>query len=227
MIRPIVCVLFSALAVGTCNIGPPTRPTDGTGRKPVQPVLGRPVCAPVATEVHCTVRWLDGTGSPDVTALAAWSVSLRPLEQIDTDIATVVSPGVIAPVRHGIIDIRANYNGQSSSAAHSYLVGPGSIPVRRAQSLSGVVTEVGANSTTWIPDTLVEVLAPPEEVGKSAIARFGSFSIHHLPMNVPITLRASKAGYITSTTTHPGITDDPIIDAPLNNSLRIELAKAP
>lgn len=226
MLRPVVCVLFPALAIGSCNIGPPTRPTDGTGRKPVQPVLSRPVCAPIDTEVHCTVRWLDGAGSPDVTALADWSVSSAPLQQIDTDIATVVRPGVVAPRRQGIIDIHARYNGQSSSASHSYRVDPRSTPVRLAQYLTGRVAEVGTNFTTTISGALVEVIAPTEEAGKSVITRSGSFSIYHLPMDVPITIRASRAGYIASTKTHPGITDDPRIGAPLNSSLHFELAKA-
>jgi len=45
-------------------------------------------------------------------------------------------------------------------------------------------------------------------------------------MNAPITIRASKRGYITLTKTHPGVTDDAKIDAPLNAVLHFELAKA-
>jgi hypothetical protein len=225
MSRAIACALISVLSLSSCSRLTPIEPT-GSG-KPISPVLGRPTCAPVQFEVHCTVRWWDGMGSPDVTALANWSVSERPLEQVDSDVATVVRPGVIAPLKRGVIDIRVAYNGQSSSASHSYSVDPQTAPVRLAQYLTGSVAEAGGNFSTSLENVLIEVLAPADEVGKTYLTRFGHYYLYHLPMNAPITIRASKSGYITLTKTHPGVTDDARVDAPLNAVLHFELAKAP
>ena len=225
MSRSIVCALISALAISSCSNEAPTEPTRTTTKPPPAPVLGRPVCAPVQTEVHCTVLWLDGRARTDVTPLANWSVSSEPFAQIDTDVATVVGPGVVAPLRRGNIYIRTTYSGKWSLAGHSYAVDPGTTPVPLVDYLSGMVAEVGGNFTTPIASVLVEVLAPAEEVGKTDVTRNGHFFIHHLPMNVPITLRASKAGYVTATKTHPGVTDDPSLGVPLNSTLHFELAK--
>lgn len=225
MSRAILCALISVISLASCSRLTPAEPTRSA--KPIRPVLGRPTCAPVQVEVHCTVRWLDGMGSPDVTALVNWSVSAKPLEQVDSDVATVVRPGVIAPLRRGVIDIRVTYSGQWSTASHSYAVDPQTTPVRLVQYLTGSVAEAGGNFSTPLENVLVEVLAPADEVGKTYFARGGSYFLYHLPMNVPITIRASKAGYITATKTHPGITDDLSLGVPFNAVLHFELAKTP
>ena len=156
-----------------------------------------------------------------------WSVSAKPLEHVDSDVATVVRPGVIAPLKRGVIDIRVTYSGQWSSASHSYAVDPQTTPVRLAQYLSGSIAEAGGNFSTPLENVLVEVLAPAEEVGKTYLTRGGSYFLYHLPMNVPITIRVSKPGYITLKKTHPGVTDDARVGAPLNAVLHFELAKVP
>jgi hypothetical protein len=225
MSRAIGCAVVSVIASSSCTLAP-TEPTRSSA-KPINPVLASPTCVPVQTEVHCAVRWLDGMGSPDVTALANWSVSAQPFEQIDSDIATVVRPGVIAPLRRGPIYIRTTYNGTWSLASHSYAVDPQTTPVALVPYLMGSVAEAGSNFSTPLENVLVEVLAPAEEVGKTYLTRGGSYRLNHLPMNVPITIRASKPAYITLTKTHPGITDDARIGAPLNAVLHFELAKVP
>jgi len=90
-----------------------------------------------------------------------------------------------------------------------------------------MVAEAGGNFTTPIQNALVEVLAPAAELGKTDVTRNGHFFLYHLPMNLPITIRASKPGYITLTKTPPGITDDASIGVPLNAVLHFELAKVP
>lgn len=226
MNRAIVCALISVMSISSCSRLTPTEPTRSS-TKPINPVLGRPSCVPVQTEVHCTVLWWDGMGRPDVTALANWSVSAEPFRQIDTDVATVVRPGVIAPLKRGAIHIRTAYSGQSSSASHSYALDPQGTAVPLVSYLTGTVAEAGGNFTTPLADVLLEVLAPADEVGKTDVTRGGSYFLYHLPMNVPITIRASKAGYITATKTHAGFTDDASLGVPLNAVLHFELAKVP
>lgn len=225
--RALCCVLLSALTIAACGDAPtPTSPRPGTTKTPPGPVLLRPICAPVQTEVHCTVVWAETRSRTDVTQLANWSVSSAPLSQIDTDVATVARPGVIVPLRRGSISILAAYGGQSSLASHSYAVEPGLSAVPLAPYLSGSIAEASTNFTVPVAGVLVEVLAPPSEVGKNDAGRLnGHYFINHVPMNVPITLRASKAGYPTTTKTHPGITDDSSLGVPLNSSLHFELAK--
>jgi hypothetical protein len=220
------CAAFlSALIAQNCGSTPtpvqPTKPVPG-------PILLRPICAPVGSDVHCTVVSLDKGISTDVTAAASWSASDNWSSIRPTPVATVSAPGIIAPLRAGNIYIFASYGGSSEFAGHSYAVDPMAPAVSLAPYLTGLVREVGSTSALGIPDVFVEILDPSTEAGKSDVTRSnGYYFIDHVPMNTPLTARASKPGYLTATNVHPGISDDPVTGTPLNDSLHFELQRAP
>lgn len=207
-------VLFaSSVASSTCDNNTPTQPTSRSSGRGSGPILLRPVCTPVGIEIHCTVIY----GGVDVTAVAGWSPSADPFSDVETTVATVAAPGVIVPLRPGDISIRVRYFKASQLALHSYAVDPSAPPIPLANYLSGSVRDVIAS--TPIEGAKVEIIGGPD-TGKSDQTRInGYFAIHHMRMGVPITFRASKTGYAPATGTHPGITDDPRIGTPLNDSL--------
>jgi hypothetical protein len=185
-----------------------------------------PVCTPVQIEVHCTVTMqvLDSPARTDITGVATWSVSEDPFSAVPTTIAGVTAPGVIVPFRPGDIYIRADYfaNGLriSNTAQHSYAVSPTSPAVVLSVYLAGSLFEFGGFKP--IDDVLIEIIDGPD-AGRSARAINGSYLIKYVAMNVPFTVRASKAGYETLEQRHPGIVDEPTVGNPLNNHLNLFL----
>jgi hypothetical protein len=221
--------LLLALLANACG-GTPTQPAYES--KPVSPLLFLPICMPVQADIRCTVQYFDTHSAPptlDVTELGVWSVSSEPDKQVDTDVAAVSRPGVVVPRGKGNIYIRVTYAGLQQSAGPSYAIDPAGPAVPLAPYLEGLVTEARTDSSIFlgpgIPEALVEIVDPPSEVGRTYLTdTVGFYRFKHLPLDVPITVRASKAGYVTSIKTNSGITIQPSFGQALNTGLGFELA---
>jgi hypothetical protein len=221
-------VFLVALLAHACG-GTPTQP--GYTDKPISPILFVPICAPVQFEIHCTVQYFDTHNRLDVTELGVWSVSSEPDKQVDTDVATVSRPGIVVPRAKGNIYIRVTYAGHQQSAGPSYAIDPAGPAVPLAPYLEGIVSEARTDPSSiffgpGIPDVLVEILDPPSEVGRTYLTdALGFYKFKHLPLDVPITVRVSKAGYVTSIKTNSGITIQPSFGQALNTGLGFELER--
>jgi hypothetical protein len=162
----------------------------------------------------------------DVTAAAKWYASLTNDWGTPSPAVTVSAPGVFTPVQPGTILIHVTYVTQIGTAPHTYAVDPSRPAVTLAPYLDGTVTEL--DGTTPIGGATVEIVSAGPEYGKSAttLDTNGAFAIYDVVMNVPYTVQASKAGYVTSVQTTPPITDNALgYPGPLSVSLR--LARVP
>lgn len=169
--------------------------------------------------------WVRGRGDVDVTADATWSVSAQPFSLSPTTIATLSSPGVIAPLRVGDIYVRVDYLEMYSVAPHSYAVNPTVPALPLAPYLTGSVFEV--EGFTPVPSVLLEIIDGEYNIGKTDETRTnGAYFINHIRMGIPFKVRASKPGYVPSVESHPGITDDQL-GFPSNNYLHFRLARIP
>lgn len=227
MARRAGSVFLVALLAHACG-GTPTQPSYTP--KPLSPILFLPICVPVQFEIHCTVQYFDTHTALEVTELGVWSVSSEPDTQMDTDVAAVSKPGVVVPRTKGNIYVRVAYAGLHQSAGPAYAIDPAAPAVPLAPYLSGVVTEARMSPSVFsgpgIPDALVEVVDPPSEVGKTYLTQnSGYYRLKNLPLDVPITVRVSKAGYITSIKTNSGITIQSSFGQALNTGLGFELER--
>jgi hypothetical protein len=167
--------------------------------------------------------------SGDVTELGVWSISSEPDFSVNTDVAIVSRPGVVVPRTTGNIYIRVTYAGLHQSAGPAYAVDPAASPVPLAPYLEGGVSVARMDASSiflgpGIPDALVEIVDPPSEVGRTdRTDALGFYKFKFLPLDVPITVRVSKAGYVTSIKTDPGITIQPAFGYALNTGLGFEL----
>jgi hypothetical protein len=227
MARRLGSLFLVALLAQACG-GTPTQPSY-TGI-PLFPILFLPICAPVQSEIHCTVQYFDSHTTYDVTEAGVWSVSSEPDSQVDTDIAAVSRPGVVVPHTKGNIYVRVTYAGLHQPAGPSFAVDPAASAVPLGPYLEGVVTEARSSPSVFlgpgIPGALVEVVDPPSEVGKTCLTvNSGGYRLKHFPLGVPITVRVSKAGYITSIKTNSGITIQATFGQALNTGLGFELER--
>jgi hypothetical protein len=216
-----------ALIVGLCGCREaPTQPTH-LSHDPAT-VLRPPACAPVLSEVHCTVRmWIRNEGEVDVTALATWYAADSNLSDglTPSSVAKVSSPGRITPVQPGNVSIHVRYLADHTTAPHSYAVDRAAPAVALAPCLMGFVSE--ADGTTPIEGALVEIIDGAGMAGRSDTTRVnGYYFIEHVRMATPMEVRASKAGYVTSVGTHPGITDD-ALGYPYPSFLHFRLSRIP
>lgn len=220
-----VFVLLASTTWGCGQAGTPIQPSTKPQR---QTVLRAPVCSPGATSaVNCTVSmWFAGQGDVDVTRDATWFVTDSNLVfDTPSSVAAVSAPGVFIPIRPGNISIQASYLGDRQAAPHTYAVDPNSPAVALAPYLMGFVSEL--DGTTPIAGVRVEIANDGADSGKSDITRVnGYYFINHVRMNTPLTVRASKAGFVSSVQTHPGITDN-VYGYPGNNFLHFRLARVP
>jgi hypothetical protein len=228
MVRRPASVLLFAFLAHACGGGTPTQP--GYASKPLAPILFAPICAPVQSEVHCTEQYFDSHVTSDVTVAGVWSVSSEPDTQVDTAVATVSRPGVVAPRTQGNIYIRVTYAGLHQTAGPSFAIDPAAPAVALGPYLEGVVTQARTSPSVFlgpgIPGALVEVLDPPSEVGRTCLTNnVGFYRLKHFPLDVPITVRVSNAGYVSLTKTNSGITIQPSFGQALNTGLGFELER--
>jgi hypothetical protein len=156
--------------------------------------------------------WSYGQATIDVTGSATWVVADSNLsdELTPSSVAMVAAPGRIVPLRQGNISIHVRSPTVQVAhvvAPHTYAVDPAAPAIALAPDLSGFVFEV--DGFTLIPDVRVEIVDGGIDTGKYDQTRVnGAYFLEHLRMGVPLTVRASKPGYVASTQTHPGIVDD-------------------
>jgi hypothetical protein len=187
-----------------------------------------PVCAPVSTEVRCTVSALLAGGErPDLTTSVTWSAADSTLSDglVPSTVAVVSAQGVLMPQQRGNVAIHARHPRYGHSVApYSYLVDPSSPAVALAPFLMGFVSEV--DGTAPIQGVAIEILDGGSERGKSDVTRVnGYYFIQHIRMGVPLTVRASKAGYQSVVSTHAGIVD--ASGHPIENFLHFRLPRQP
>jgi hypothetical protein len=207
--RPIHRWLSLTLAIGLSACGlSPTEPTFTPHDR--SEVLFPPACTPVRFEVRCTVTWwVRDQGTSDVTLLATWTATDSGLSDglTPSSVAYAPMPGRIVPLRAGNIGIVASYANQRVFSAHTYAVDPAAPAVVLVPYLRGVVFE--SDGKTSIADARVEIVDGGIDTGKSGqTAANGAFSIQDVRMGVPLTLKASKTGYVPAVLSIPPIADD-------------------
>ena len=202
----------------------PTRPRQ-TG---ATTFLLPPVCRPVDIEIHCAATGVINGQRMGMTNLVTWSVADSALSDglTPSSAAVISAPGIVTPLRPGIVAVHARYPNVGHSVAHyTYAVDPSSPPVVLAPHLTGFVSE--ADGQTAVAGALVEILAGGPETGKTDTTRVnGYYFIQHVRMGIPMTVRASKAGYESVVSSHPGIVDSPS-GHPEGNFLHFRLHRVP
>ena len=168
--------------------------------------------------LQCTLKQVDYSEPPlpdvDVTARAQWTAS-------NPAIATVSTTGFVAVLGHGELDITASY--ADYAKVWSVLVDPQQSP-QIIYFLSGLIRE-NDGSDTRIPGAVVEILDGYNAAKASSLSNeFGAYRIDRILTKVTFTVRASKTGYLPSTTTYE-------VDGPIGNGnapfLDFRLSSAP
>ena len=168
--------------------------------------------------LQCTLTQVDYSEPPlpsvDVTARAQWTAS-------NPAIATVSTTGFIAVLGHGELDITASYSNYGPKV-WSVLVDPQQSP-QIIYFLSGLIIE-NDGSNSRIPGAVVEILDGYNAAKASAPSnQFGAYQIDRILTKVTFTARASKTGYLPSTTTYEvdgpiGIGNAPFLDFRLSRA---------
>jgi hypothetical protein len=191
-----VAVMFVVISAQACG-GPTTPCVDKEGRGNNFPLEIALNCAASGSNLRCAVQPFYGSYSycPQPLPAVSWISS-------DTSVASVSADGYVTVVARGEVDITV-------TAASSYLapktwsavVDPQQ-PPQQLYWLSGIVRE-NDGSDTRIPGVSVEIL-DSYNVGRASIPSnsFGYYRIDRVLINVTFTVRASKPGYIPSTTTY-------------------------
>jgi hypothetical protein len=163
----------------------------------------------------------------DVTAAVTWSASDSSFSDCPTSssVAIVASPGVIRPVRRGSVSIHVCNASGHRVALHAYAVDPAGPAVPLAPYVGGLVSE--ANGATPIVGAVVEIIDGGVDTGKTDTTRVnGTYFIEHIRMGMPFTVRASKPGYLSAESRHPGFVDNES-GSPQPSNLPLRLTKAP
>ena len=184
------------LSGASCN--GPTRPCiDQEGRGNNTPVGINLTCRPVGSNLQCTA-------APHYELYAYCPEPLPPLlwTSSNTSVATVSPDGFVTALARGEVDITAAATfGFLAPQTWSVLVDPGQ-PPQVLYFLSGIIRENDGGDTR-IPDAIVEILDGYNAGRASAPSnQFGSYRINRVLTNVTFTVRASKPGYVPSTTTY-------------------------
>ncbi len=202
MMRRLIGLL--GLVCAGCGGGAPVGPSQSG------PTTVNLSCLPVQVNLQCTV-----TGeyshpplpSVDLTRLAQWSLS-------NPAIATVSTSGFVTVLGHGELDIIASYANYGPQT-WSVLADPQQ-PPQVIYFLSGIIRE-NDGTDTRVPDAVVEIL-DGYNAGRAATSnQLGTYNISRVLTKVSFTVRASKPGYVASTTTYQvdgptGLGNAPFLD---------------
>jgi Bacterial Ig-like domain (group 2) len=193
-----IAAVLLVVSGSSCN-GPTNPCIDQSGRGTNAPLGIIQTCTPVGPNVQCTAvpSYADYAYCPQPLPPLVWTSS-------NSSIATVSSDGFVKVLARGEVDITAAATsgyGYRSPQTWSALVDPGQ-PPQVLYFLSGIIRE-NDGSDTRIPGATVEIL-DGYNAGRTAAPsnQFGAYRIDRVLTNVTFTVRASKSGYVPSTTTY-------------------------
>ena len=192
-----VSVFAALLGVAACS-DTPTSPQAPIGRGSYAPLDVR--CW-MEAELLCNVhRFGDG----DLTANAEWFATELPWGTVGDASVTFTRPGVPVASRPVKLYIAARVGTETRASSLSYEMAPGAVPIPLA-ALTGFTYE-GDIGLTTLEGVRVEIAGGSGVATASALSGGGGFySIMHVRVGVPFTIRASKDGYGTVDVQHPGI----------------------
>jgi hypothetical protein len=184
-------VLMAILSAASCRS--PTDPCeDPFGRGDNLANLILVSCDASGSNLQCTARPTYGLYDkcPQPLGVISW-VSSSP------SIASVSSSGVVTVLARGEVDITVK-SGSVSSEVWSALVDPQESP-RRLSSLSGFVRENNGSDAT-LSGATVEILDGYNAGASDESSTTGFYLIERVLTDVTMTVRATRPGYISSTT---------------------------
>jgi hypothetical protein len=199
-------VMLAIISVASCEspLGPCEDPF-GRGDNLANQILL--TCSASGSNAQCTARPSYGLYDkcPEPLGSISWTSS-------NPSIASISSSGFVTALAPGEVDITARSGGLVSEV-WSALVDPQQSP-RPFRSLSGSVRE-NDGSNTAIPGVVVEIV-DGYNAGASDTSNTGGFYlIERVVTGFTVTVRASKSGYITTTTT--GLFEGPGISSPFHD----------
>lgn len=194
-LKPALAVL---LVVSGSSCSSPTSPCiDQYGRGTNTPFGINLTCTPVGSNAQCAARPVYGLYAycPELLPSLVWTSS-------NSSVATVSPDGFVTVLARGEVDITVTATSSSlGPQTWSALVEPGQ-PPQVLYFLAGLIRE-NDGSDIRIPGAIVEILdgynagqaSPPSN-------QFGFYKIDRLLTNATFTVRASKPGYVPSTTSY-------------------------
>jgi hypothetical protein len=212
-----IAMAVSLLSASACS-SPTSACIDKEGRGNNAPMAITLTCTPVGSNAQCTAQPWYGFYAycPEPLPPLVWTSS-------NSSVATVAPNGYVTVLARGEVDITvAAMTGYLAPQTWSALVDPRQ-PPQLLYFLSGIIRE-NDGSDTRIPGATVEILDGYNAGRGSAPSnQFGAYRIDRLLINVMFTVRASKAGYVPSTTTYVlggpnSVTGSPFLDFRLSRA---------
>ena len=190
-----IAALLLVLSGASCSS--PTSPCiDEYGRGTNTPLAINLTCRPAGSNARCAATPFYGlyVYCPEPLPPLVWTSS-------DTSVATVSADGFVTVLARGEVDVTvAATSGFPGPQTWSALVDP-TQPPQVLYFLSGLIRE-NDGSDTRISGATVEILDGYNVGRRSAPSnQFGHYEINRVLTNVTFTVRASKPGYLPSTTT--------------------------
>ncbi len=192
----LVSVLAALLGTAACS-DTPNSPTPATSTARGYAPL----------DVRC---WIEGTllcslnrfGDGDLTDKAEWFATDLPWGTTPDPSVRFPRPGVPVASRPVKLYMAARVGTEVDASPVSYELAPGAAPIPLA-ALAGFTFE-GDSGFTALDGVRVEILNAPGTAATSTLSN-GFYSIQHVRVGVPFTMRASKDGYASAEVQHPGI----------------------
>ena len=194
----IVGCLVATAGMAACGETPTSPATPGTARNTFAPLDVR--CW-LEAELLCSVHRF---GEGDLTARAEWYATELIWGTTADPAVTFPRPGVPVASRPVKLYIAARVGTETRASSLAYDMAPGARPIALA-ALVGFSYE-GDTGFTVLEGVRVDLLDGDGTAGLSAVTGGGGFyTISHVRVGVPFTIRASKAGYLPVNVQHPGI----------------------
>lgn len=189
--------VLAALGAAACR-ETPTSPGPSTGRGNYAPLEVHCLTAP---ELACLVRRFGGG---DLTARAEWYATDQPGGTTTDPAVTFPRPGVPVAARPVKVYIAARVGTEARASSLSYEITPGAAPVSLAAVLG--FTYEGDAGFAALDGVRVEIVSGPGLAATPAVSGInGLYTIPHVRVGVPFTIRASKTGYGSVDVQHAGI----------------------